>query len=86
MILDRCRVEVVPETPGEFIEKSREFMSFPGDVRILADAWAADVHYLISLDKKHFLENARLREAVPFGIGPPGDFLTLLRNRLIISD
>jgi hypothetical protein len=52
------------------------------DALILAAAWASGVDYFVTLDRQHFLENPRLREAVPFGVGTPGDYLGWLRKLL----
>lgn len=46
------------------------------DIPILLGAIGGNAQFLITLDKKHFLENKKLKEIkFPFGIMNPGDFL-----------
>lgn len=56
--------------------------SHTGEARLLAEAWAAGVDYLATHDREHFLDNHRLREAAPFEVGTPGDFLAWYRMKL----
>ncbi len=49
---------------------------------ILAAAIAAPADYFVTLDRQRFLDNAKMRQAVPFVVGTPGDFLAWFRNRL----
>jgi hypothetical protein len=36
----------------------------------------------VTLDRKHFLENALLAGSLPFPMGTPGDLLAWLKQRL----
>ncbi len=50
------------------------------DKVIVAAAERAIVDYLVTLDKKHLLNNEALKQAVTFQIINPGDFLAVLRR------
>jgi predicted nucleic acid-binding protein len=80
-ILDRARIEVAQLPDEESISASKMLTGHPGDAVILASALEQDVDYLVTLDKKHFLSNERLRESIPFAVGTPGDFLAFFRSK-----
>ncbi len=82
LLLDRSQIEVVPPAGPETIALSETLTNHPGDAKILADAWAAGPHYLVTLDRQHFLENVALRTTVPFPLGAPGDFLAWYKSRV----
>jgi predicted nucleic acid-binding protein len=82
LLLDRSGVEVMPPPTPKAVQDSQTLTDHPGDVQILAAAWAARVDYFVTLDRKHFLDNQALRDAVPFPIGTPGDFLAWYREQL----
>jgi predicted nucleic acid-binding protein len=83
LLLDRSSVETVPLPAPEVVQESQALTGHPGDAQVLAAAWAAGVDYFVTLDRKHFLDNPGLKEAVPFPIGTPGDFLTWYRGRFV---
>jgi len=82
VLLDRSNVISVPAAPQRLFERCRELVAHPGDARILADAWQAQVDYLVTLDKAHFLDAPALAEGVTFPIGTPGDCLAWIREKL----
>jgi len=82
LLLDRSRVEVVPSPMPETVQDSQALTGHPGDAQVLAAAWEAGANYLVTLDRKHFLDNPALRDTVPFPVGTPGDFLAWYRRRL----
>jgi len=82
VLLDQLRVEVAPEPGGAVLATCRALVGHSGDAMILAAAIAAAADYFVTLDRQHFLDNAKMRQAVPFVVGTPGDFLAWFRNRL----
>jgi len=82
LLLDRSRVEVVPSPMPEAVQDSQALTGHPGDAQVLAAAWAAGADYFVTLDRQHFLDNPSLRDAVPFPVGTPGDFLAWYRRQL----
>jgi predicted nucleic acid-binding protein len=82
VLLDQLRVEVASEPGREVLATCRELVGHPGDAMILAAAIASPVDYFATLDRHHFLDLAAMRQAVPFVVGTPGDFLVWFRGRL----
>ena len=82
LLLDRSGVEVVPAPMPEVVQDSQALTGHQGDAKVLAAAWATGADYLVTLDRKHFLDNQTLRNAVPFPVGTPGDFLAWYRRQL----
>jgi predicted nucleic acid-binding protein len=82
LLLDRSGVEVVPPPVPKAVQDSQALIGHPGDAQLLAAAWIARVDYFVTLDRKHFLDNQALRDAVPFPVGTPGDFLAWYREQL----
>ena len=83
LLLDRSGIQVVPAPSPEAVEQSRSLTKHVGDAQILAVGWAAGVDYFVTLDRVHFLDNPKIRAAVPFPLGTPGDFLIWYRERFI---
>jgi predicted nucleic acid-binding protein len=81
MLLHRIDVQLASAPASEALEATRRLVQHPGDAHILASAWSSEVDYFVTLDRQHLLENAALREEVPFPIGTPGDLLAWLRQR-----
>ncbi len=82
LLLDRSGVEVVPAPMPEAVQDSQALTGHLGDAQVLAAAQATGADYLVTLDRKHFLDNQTLRNAVPFPVGTPGDFLAWYRRQL----
>ncbi len=85
LALDRSRLQVVA-APSQMLKASQELIPYIPDAIVLAAAWEANTDYFVTLDKKHFLENDALRQAAPFLVGTPGDFLAWFRAQLIITE
>jgi len=85
VLLDRSRIEVAPEPGREVLTTCEGLVAHPADAKILAAAIASQADYLITLDRHHFLENAKLRQEVPLFLGTPGDFLAWFRGRLTVE-
>lgn len=85
LLLDRSQVETVPSPAPETLSQSQALIDHPGDAQVLAAAWTAEADFFVTLDRKHFLENLDLQEAVPFPLGTPGDFLDWYRKQILAS-
>ncbi len=86
LLLHESRVDIVQTPPPESSHESLQLVGYEPDAQVLSAAWAADVDYFITLDKKHILENAPLKQVAPFLIGTPGDFLAWFRAQLIVTE
>jgi predicted nucleic acid-binding protein len=83
LLLDRSGVQIVADPTTEAIQRWSELVGHPAAAAIVAAACSAQAHYLVTLDRQHFLDNAALHKAAPFRLGTPGDFLGWFRARLI---
>jgi hypothetical protein len=59
-----------------------QLLAYEADAAISAAARASHSDCFVTLDRQHSLENAKLREAAPFGVGTPGDDLAWLQRLL----
>lgn len=82
LLLDRVQAEIASPGSTEQYEACLALAGHPGDAHILADAWQADVTYLVSLNQKHILNQPEFGSLLPFEIGTPGDFLQKFRDLL----
>ncbi len=53
----------------------------PGDAPILAAAMKASIDYLVTHNRKHFLDDPNVAERSGLRIGTPGDALAWLREQ-----
>jgi predicted nucleic acid-binding protein len=81
LLLDQAEVSVGPSPDQAALSQARAVVTYPSDAHILGEALAAEVDYLVSLDRKHLVGNPRASD-LPFPIGAPGDFLAWVREHL----
>lgn len=82
LLLERSGIEIVPRSGEDLLNSCRHLVQHPGDLHVIAAAWGSGAAYFVTLDRKHFLDNARLRGTAPFPIGTPGDFLNWFRRKV----
>jgi predicted nucleic acid-binding protein len=80
LLLDRARVRVAPQASAEALGQARAVTAYAPDAEVLAEALTVGVHYLVTLDRQHFVDNPRTG-GLPLLVGTPGDFLAWLRDR-----
>ena len=81
LILDRSGTTVAPNPSEDFFRKCYQLIPHKGDAEIIAAAWEIMTDFFVTLDRRHFIDNASLVKVVPFPIGTPGDFLAWFRGR-----
>ena len=74
---------MVEDPPGTAVERAATLID-PKDAAILAAGIEAEVDYLITLDKKHFLKQ-KARRNIPIEVCTPADFLKIF-ERLWLQD
>lgn len=74
--LQKAALKLAPNPPLSLVIKCEKLI-FPKDAPILAAALNVGVDYLVTLDKKHFLQEDVLKFAQPAKILLPGDFVKL---------
>jgi predicted nucleic acid-binding protein len=81
VLLLLCGFHVVPPPEISAVQDCLKYVSYSKDAVVLAAASRTEVDYFVTLDRKHFLLNTALREAMSFPIGTPGDCLSWLHAR-----
>ena len=84
VLLDRSGLEVVSAPGPDTLQYALALTGHQGDAGVLAAALDCGTDYLVTLDRKHFLDNQPLKEAVPFPVGTPGDFLAWYREKITL--
>jgi putative PIN family toxin of toxin-antitoxin system len=79
--LTSCPLEKIAASSVGDVAGAREIIH-PKDAPILAAAMAAEVDYLVTLDREHFIDDPEVAHKSGLRIGTPGDFLTWLRIQL----
>lgn len=77
------QARIYPDPPFSEVQAYLSWMKDPTDVPILVAAMKARVGYLVTLNRKHFLEDATLAQKSGLRIGMPGDALAWVRERLV---
>lgn len=85
-MIETTNIQIVSEPPHHIVEAINQHVQYMADAQVIAAAQVSQVDYFVTLDKRHFLENQDLQNAVEFPIGTPGDFLTWYRQKQVIDD
>jgi predicted nucleic acid-binding protein len=79
--LSACPLEKMPDPSMSDLTKAMEIIH-PKDASILMAAKNAQVDYLVTLNRKHFLDDPEVARRSGLRVGAPGDFLAWLREQL----
>lgn len=77
-----ANLEIVQDPSPEEKEANLYLINDPDDVPILLAAMKAKVDWLVTHNRKHFLDDPKVAEKSKLRIGTPGDVLAWLRERL----
>lgn len=80
ILLSRSKIVRDPE-PQE-VRAHLDWMTDPTDVPILLAAITAEVDFLVTLNRRHFLDDPRVGQLSQLRIGTPGDALAWVRGQL----
>ena len=80
------KVKIVPNPSPPEVQASLNLIQHPADVPILLAAMNAHVDFLITLNRKHFIDNPEVARLTGLRIGTPGDGLEWLRKRIFASE
>lgn len=81
-IIRSSNLQIVENPSREEVESNLYLISDPYDVPILLAAMKANVDYLATHNRKHFLDDSKVMEKSGIKIGTPGDVLAWLRENL----
>ena len=76
------RLQILPDPDAEAVLAHLDWISHAADAPILVCAAQAEVDYLVTLNRKHFLDDPRVAERSGLRIGTPGEALAWVRSRL----
>jgi predicted nucleic acid-binding protein len=79
--LTTCPLEKVADPPAADVAEAREIIH-PKDASILTAAKNARVDYLVTLNRKHFLDDPEVARRSGLRIGAPDEFLVWLGEEL----
>lgn len=77
-----ANVKILPDPDPAKVREHLDWMSDPTDVPILLAAMHAGVDFLVTLNRRHFLDDARVAQRSGLRMGTPGDALAWVRGRL----
>jgi predicted nucleic acid-binding protein len=80
--LRQTGLRIVRDPSPEQVSEGQHFMAHPPDVPILLAAMEASVDYLVTLNRKHFLDDPNVAQSSGLRIATPGDALAWVRARL----
>ena len=75
-------LKIVRDPSAKEVETNLYLISDPNDVPVLLAAMKAKVDYLVTHNRKHFLDDPKVAEKSGLRIGTPGDALAWLREQL----
>lgn len=75
-------LRIVHDPSPQEVEAHRDIISHPPDVPIVVAAMQAGVDYLVTLNRRHFMDDPRVAAHARLPIGTPGDALAWVRERL----
>jgi predicted nucleic acid-binding protein len=78
-----ARPKIVHNPTPQEIEDNLYLIADPEDVPILLSAMKANVDYLATHNRKHFLDDPKVAERSGLKIGTPGDVLAWIRENLV---
>lgn len=79
----RSKSRIVHNPDPKEVREHLDWMKDPADVPILLAAMEAKVDFLVTLNRKHFLDDPRVAQRSGLRVGTPGDALEWVRRQLI---
>lgn len=73
-------VKIVNDPTREEVVHCRGIIAHQADVPIIVAAMKANVDYLVTLDRRHFLDDPEVARRSGLRVGSPGDCLAWVRN------
>ena len=80
--LKDANLKVVHNPTHEEIKENLYLIDDPDDVPILLAAMKANADYLVTHNRRHFLDDPKVAERAGIQIGTPGDILAWIRENL----
>jgi predicted nucleic acid-binding protein len=81
-LIKRAKLRIVPNPSEKEVEANLYLINDPNDVPILLAAKKAEVDFLVTHNRRHFLDDPKVAEKSGLRIGTPGDALAWIREQL----
>ena len=81
-----AKVRILRDPPLDEVRQRMDWISHAADVPILVAAHRDQVDYLVTLNRRHFLDDAEVAQRSGLRIGSPGDALAWVREQLGSAD
>jgi len=78
----QARLRIVHNPPPEQVAAAQGQVAHPPDVSIVLAAVRAQIDYLVTLNRKHFIDDPTVAQRSGLRIGTPGDALAWVRGQL----
>lgn len=75
-------LRIVPDPSPEEVEAHQDIIGHQADVPIVAAAMKADVDYLATFNRRHFIDDPEVAEKSGLRIDTPGEVLAWVRGQL----
>jgi len=82
LVVDRIRRDLRPQE----VRRHQDIIQHKTDVPIVVAAMKAGVDYLVTHNRRHFIDEPKVAERSGPNIGTPGDALDWLRSRGVIRE
>jgi predicted nucleic acid-binding protein len=77
-----AKVKIFPDPEAVEVWEHLDWMRDPADVPVLLAAMHAGVDFLVTLNRRHFLDDTQVAQRSGLRIGTPGDALAWVREEL----
>lgn len=81
-LIKKAKINIVPNPSDKEVRANLYLIDDPDDAPILLAAIIAKVDYLVTHDRKHFLDDPKVAEKSGIKIGTPGDVLAWIRENM----
>ena len=80
--IQATRAQIVRDPSPDEVKSNLNLITHPADVPILLAAMKARVDFLVTMNRRHFLDDPQVGQQTGLRIGTPGDALNWLRGQL----
>jgi len=80
--LRASRIRIVQDPPAAEVAAARDMIAHESDVPILVAAMIIETGYLVTLNRRHFIEDPEVARRSGLRIGTPGDALAWVRGEI----
>lgn len=80
------QAQIVRDPSQDEVSAHPNLISHQADIPIVLAAMQAKVDYLVTLNRKHFIDDPKVARKSGLNIGTPGDALSWVRGQIFIED